>query len=178
MEKQITKERVIEIKKRAEKVRDTWDYPNEYYLEAIGGIMVCDELLKLTDSEPVSPDKDKPIQRNKCNHEFKYGFDDCIKCGTARPINSQQSPKSPDKDKIDNEALTTDERIIHSLGKEQFNDKAIIQKQEELIESQKEIIKFWNNWSQFLRNEDFDILKKLKIKFYQLEQELSALRNK
>ena len=57
-------------------------------------------------------------------------------------------------------------------------DKAIIAKQEELIESQKEIIKFWNSWSQFLRNEDFDTLKKLKTKFYRLESELNDFKKK
>jgi len=45
------KEKIVEIKSRAEQLLKEWNYPNEHYIEATGMLMVCDELLTALKSE-------------------------------------------------------------------------------------------------------------------------------
>ena len=52
------KDKIIEIKKRAEKQLKEWNYPNEHYIEAQGALMVCNELLE---QQPDKENKEKYI---------------------------------------------------------------------------------------------------------------------
>ena len=78
------REKILEIKKRAEKQLKEWNYPNEHYIEAQGALMVCDELLEqhgeykelgspLTDSDMERLVKvTQPQQQNREYYEKVY----------------------------------------------------------------------------------------------------------
>ena len=67
------KDKIIEIKSRAEQLLKEWNYPNEHYIEATGMLMVCDELLTALKSESEKPEREVwPCKDSPKNWEEDY----------------------------------------------------------------------------------------------------------
>lgn len=64
------KDKILEIKKRAEKQMSEWNFPNEHYIEAQGALMVCNELLA---DEPAGQVGEKEIEKQLLD---RFGFTD------------------------------------------------------------------------------------------------------
>lgn len=71
------KEKILEIKQRAEKQMSEWNFPNEHYIEAQGALMVCEELLadepdgEVGDEEPRESKRPEPIKFTYTKQEIE-----------------------------------------------------------------------------------------------------------
>ena len=68
------KDKILEIKARAEKQLAEWNYPNEHYIEATGALMVCNELLESAELSQLIDLRKELIEFCQWYYKISHGF--------------------------------------------------------------------------------------------------------